>query len=97
MGELQALICVARGVTDLEAKVPQHVQHHLGDAFAPRRLLIRQQEQQIDIGMRGQQTAPVTAGGDNRHPLGIRRVRRIINQRDGMLIQQPDQIIRKRR
>ena len=49
-GHLQALADGARGVPDLEAEVPQHVEHVFGDALAPRRLLVGQQEQDIDVG-----------------------------------------------
>ena len=45
----QALIDGARGVADLLAQIPEQIEDRLDDAFAPRRLLVGQQEQQIDI------------------------------------------------
>ena len=52
---LDALIDGARRVPDLEAEIPQNVEHVFGDALAPRRLLVGEQEEQIDVGARRQQ------------------------------------------
>ena len=68
---LSALLDGARGVPDLQAQIPQQIEHVLDDALAPRRLLVGQQEQQIDVGERREQAAAVAARGDDRHALGI--------------------------
>ena len=85
-GELQALVDGARGVADLEAEIPQQVEHVLDDALAPGRLLVGQQEQQIDVGARRQQPAAVAAGGDDRHALGVGRVGGAVDVRDRVVV-----------
>ena len=65
-----ALVDVARGVADLEAEVPQEVEHVLDDALAPGGLLVGQQEQEIDIGAGRQHAAAVAADRHHRHALG---------------------------
>ena len=69
--QLQALVDGASGVPDLQAEVPQHVKYSFGDALRPCRFLVGQQEQEIDIRARCQQTAAVAASRNDRHPLGI--------------------------
>src|SRR5215208_8503598 len=44
----QALVDGARGVANLEAEVPQQVEHELDELLATRRLLVGSQEQQVD-------------------------------------------------
>src|ERR671913_1759829 len=58
----QALIDGACGVADLEAQVPQQVEHELDQLLAAWRLLVRPQEQQIDVRQRRQLAAAVAAG-----------------------------------
>ena len=84
--DLDALIDGAGRVADLEAEIPQHVEHVLGDALAPRRLLVGKQEQQIDVGAGRQQRAAIAAGGDDRHALGVRRVGRPVDVRHGVVV-----------
>ena len=57
-------------MTDLEAEIPQHVEDELHHALAPRRLLVRAQEQEIDVGTGRQRAAAVAADGDDAHALG---------------------------
>ena len=93
LGLPDAFVDRARRVADLEAHVPQAIEDRLGDRLAPRGLLVGQQEQQIDVGARRQQSAPVAAGRDHRHLLGFRRVMRRIEMLRGELEQQPDDLV----
>ena len=95
--ELDALVDGARRVPDLEAQIPQHIEHVLGDALAPRRLLVGQQEQQIDVGARRQQAAAVAAGRDDRHALGVRGIGRPVDVRDRVVVEQADELVLERR
>ena len=74
MAEAHALVDVARGVADLEAEIPQQIEHVFGDALAPGGLLVGQQKQEIDVGARREQAAAVAALGHDRHALGGRRI-----------------------
>jgi hypothetical protein len=58
-------------VADLQAHVPQAVEDRFGDLFAPRGLLVGEHEQQIDVGFRRQLAAPVAAGRNHGHALGL--------------------------
>ena len=76
-----------RGVTHLEAEVPQHVEQMLDDLLAAPGQLVGVQNEDIDIGM-GREVAPaVAAHRDQREAacggrigLRIERVRRVIEQ-----------------
>ncbi len=70
MAEAHALIDVARGVADLEAQIPEQIEHVLGDALAPSGLLVRQQEEKVDVGAGRQQAAAIAALRHHRHALG---------------------------
>jgi len=65
-----ALIDGARGVADLEAEIPEQIEHVFGDALAPGGLLVGKQEQEIDVGARCQHAAPVASLSDDGHVLG---------------------------
>ena len=54
LGLADAFVDRAGGVADLQAHVPQAIENRLGDRFAPGGLLVRQQEQEIDVGARRQ-------------------------------------------
>ncbi len=58
-------------MADLEPHVPQAIEDRLGDRFAPGRLLVGKQKQEIDVGAGRQHAAAVAAGGDDRHALGL--------------------------
>lgn len=58
----------------LQLQVPEGVKHRFDDALAPGRLLVREQEEQIDIRARRQRAAPIAADGDDCDPLGLRGV-----------------------
>src|SRR6266700_6831375 len=52
-------------VADLQPDIPQHMQDELDDAFIPGRLFERADEQKIDVGGWRQQSAAISARGDN--------------------------------
>ncbi len=91
--ELEALVDGARRVPDLEAEIPQHVEHVFGDALAPRRLLVGKQEQKVDVRSWRQHLAPVAACRYDRHALGIRRVRRPVDVRHRVVEEEPHQLV----
>src|SRR3546814_1311281 len=62
--ETNALVHRARRVADLEAHVPQQVENLLHHLLAARRQLVGQQEQQVDVRLRGELAAPVAADRD---------------------------------
>ena len=86
-----ALIDGARGVPDLEAEIPEQIEHVFGDALAPGGLLIGKQEQEIDVRARRQHAAAVAALGDDRHVLGGGRVLGAIDVVGGEVVGEPDQ------
>ena len=88
-----ALVDRAGGVADLQSHVPQAIEDRFGDRFAPRGLLVGQQEQQIDVGAGRQHAAPVAAGGDDRHALGFGRILRGIEMLHRELEQQADDLV----
>ena len=93
LGLADALVDRARGMADLEPGVPQAIEDGLGDGFAPGRLLVGKQKQQIDVGARRQHAAAIAAGGDDRHVLGFRRVLRGIEVLRRELVQHADDLI----
>ena len=93
---LSALIDGARGVADLQPQVPQQVEHVLHHALAPRRLLVGQQEQQIDVGEGREQAAAVAAGGDDGHVLGIGGVGGAVDVGDRVVVDEADQLVLER-
>ena len=93
LGLADALVDRARGVTDLEAEIPQAIEDRLGDRLAPRGLLVGQQEQQIDVGARRHQAAAVAAGRDDRHALGFGRILRRIEMTADELEQDADDVV----
>ena len=66
----QAFIDRAGRMAHLLPEVPEHVEHGFDDAFAPWRLLVGQQEQEVDVGARRQGAAPVAAHRRNSQSLG---------------------------
>jgi len=69
--EPQALIHRPGGVADLEAQVPQRIEHELDHALGVRRLLVGPQEQQIEVGEGRQGAAPVAAHRHQRQALAL--------------------------
>ena len=92
-GKLQGLVDGAGGVPDLEAQVPEQIEHVLHHALAPRRLLVGQHEQEIDVGEGGEQTAAVAAGGDDGHALGSGGVGGAIDVADGVVVDEADELV----
>ena len=74
LGEPHAFGQRARGVADLQTKVPQQVKNEFDDAFAPLRLLGGAHEQQIDVGAGGHLAASVSAGRHDGDVFGRGRV-----------------------
>ena len=93
LGVAQALVDRARGVADLQAQVPQQVEHELDDLLAARRLLVGQQEQQIDVGERRQLAAAVAADRDDAQLLGRAGVGGGIDALVGEVEDHPDQLV----
>ena len=93
LGLADALGDRAGGVADLESHVPQAIEDGLGDRLAPRRLLVRQEKEQIDVGARRQHAAAVAAGGDDRHVLGFGRVLRGIKVLGGEIEQHANDLV----
>ena len=77
--QADAFVDRARGVADLQAEVPEQIEDELDDALAPGRLLVGQQEQEIDVGAGRQRAAAIAADGDHRHALGGARFRRRVD------------------
>ena len=91
VGQPHALIDVAGGVADLEAEIPEQIEHVFGDALAPGGLLVGQQEQEIDVRARRQHAAAVAALRHHGHVLGGRRVLGGIDVGGGEIVGEPDQ------
>jgi hypothetical protein len=83
----------ARRMADLEPHVPETIKDRLGDRFAPGRLFVWKQEQEIDVRARRQHAATVTAGADDRHALGFRRVLRAIEMLGYELVEHAQDLI----
>ena len=94
---LDALVDGARGVADLEAEIPQHVEDVLGDALSPGRLLVGEQKKQIDVGARRQQAAPVAARRHDGHALGIGWIGRPVDVRDRVVVEHANELVLKLR
>ncbi len=92
---LEALVDGPRRVADLEAQIPQQIEHVLGDALAPGRLLVGEQEENIDVGAGREQAAAIAAGGDDGHALGVRGVGGAVDVGDRVVEEQCDQLILK--
>ncbi len=89
--QAHALFERTRRVTDLEAEIPQHVQDELDDALAPRGLLERTHEQEIDIRSRRQHGPAIAAGRDDGDALGGGRVLGVIDVLGREVVEDLDQ------
>ena len=74
-GLLQAFIDRSRRVADFLLEIPEHVEQGLDDLFDRGRRLVGQQEQEIDVGARGQHAAAVSADRNDRRQRRVRRRR----------------------
>ena len=92
-GKLERLLDGAGGVAHLQPQVPQQIEHVLHHALAPGRLLVGQQEQQIDVGEGREQAPAVAAGGDDGHALRIGGVGGRIDVGGGVVVDEPDQLV----
>ena len=68
--EPHALVDGAGRMPDLEAEIPEQIEHVFGDALAPGGLLVGKQEQEIDIRPRRQHAAPIAPLRHDGHALG---------------------------
>ena len=65
----QALVHRPGCMPNLKTQIPEHVEHELNDLLTAGGLLVGPQEQEIDVGMRGQLPPPVAADGEDGHLL----------------------------
>ena len=93
LGLADAFVDRARRMPDLQSHVPEAIEDQFGDRFAPGGLLVGQEEQQVDVGARRQEAAPVAAGGNHRHALGFRPVLRRIEVPFRKLEQHADDLV----
>ena len=91
LGLPDAFVDRAGGVADLESDVPEAIENRLGDRLAPSGLLVGKDEQEIDVGARRQQAAPVAAGRDHSHAFGFRGILRRIQMPQRKIEQEPDE------
>ena len=85
-----AIVDPARGVTDLQPHVPQHVEHVFGQLLAERGLLVGQDEQKVDVRARRQRAAPVTADGGQRDAFALRQVGDLEHMGQREVVDRPD-------
>ena len=97
LGQAHGLVHGTRRMADLEAQIPQHVEHEFDNLFRARRHFVRQQEHQIDIGKRCQFAAPIPARGDDRQRLARGRAGRGIDPLIGEIVNRADQLIHQKR
>ena len=81
----------------LQAQVPQQIEQVLHHALAPRRLLVGQDKQQIEIGGGCEQTPAEASGSDDRHTLRVRWIGRPINVLDRIVEHQPNECVVEQR
>jgi hypothetical protein len=92
-GLTDAFVNRTRCMADFQSHVPQAIEQRLGDLLAPGGLLVRQQEQQIDVGAGREQAAAIAAGRDHRHVFGFRRHLRRIKFGTGEVEQDADDLV----
>src|SRR5690606_17497435 len=72
--QTNAIINRTRRMANLEAEIPERIEHVFDHALAPGRLLVGKQEKKIDVGTRRQRAAPVPADSRNRNALRLARI-----------------------
>ena len=97
LGQPDAFLDRARGVADLEAQVPQRIEHVLDDALGVGRLLVGPQEQQIEVGEGRQRAAPVAADGHQGQALPLGGIARPEHVDRGEVIEGGDDFVRHTR
>jgi hypothetical protein len=80
-------------MTDLETRIPKRIEDELDDTFAPTGLLVRQEEQEIDVGAGRQRAATIAADGNDGDAFGLRRVGGAIELAQGVIIERMDDLI----
>src|SRR5277367_1080655 len=79
-GLTEAFFDGAGRLPDLESKVPKQIEKILDDLLGMRGLLVRQQEQEVDVGIRGELAAPIATHCDDRQPLARSRIRKRVDR-----------------
>ena len=97
LGIAQALLDRARGVPDLQAEVPEQVEHEFDDLLAARRLLVGPQEQQIDVAERRHLAPAEAAGRDHAQPFGGAGIGGGIGAAVGEVEDHADQLVHQER
>ncbi len=80
-------------MADFEAEIPHGVEHVFNDALAPRGLLVRQHEEEIDVRARGERPAPVAPRRDDGDAFGGRGKLGVIDVLDGEVVERADDLI----
>ena len=93
LGLAQAFVDRARRLADLEPEIPQEIEQVFDDLLGVRRLLVGQQEQQIDVGIGRQLAAAIAADRDERHPFARGRVGERIDPVGDEVVEHADQLI----
>src|SRR5690606_36815123 len=91
--EAHAVFDGARRVADLEAQIPQRIEHVFGDLLGVRGALVGHQEHQVDVRERGQLATPVAAGGGHRDLFATGRVGHRVDVLDGEVVKGADQAV----
>src|SRR3546814_9251287 len=86
--------CAAR-MPDLEAQVPQKIEHGLDHLLAPWRAARGCYEGDVDIRMRAHLRSTITANRDHGEPFGGAAIAHRIDMRGHMIVDHPDQLNRK--
>ena len=84
-------------MADLEAEVPQVIEHRLDHLFAPGGGLAGGNEGNIDVRMRRHLAAAVTADRDQREPFARRAIGRRVDVLDHVVVHHPDQLVDEER
>ena len=87
------LVQRAGGMADLEAEVPQEVEHCLHHLFAPGIAPLADQEGDVDIGVRGHFRAPVSAHRHDREPFSRGAIGCRIDVMRDVLVDDPHELV----
>ena len=91
--QADAFLDGAGGVTDLEAQIPQGVEHVLDDALRMGRLLVGSQEQQVHVGEGRQRPAAIAAHRQQGQTLPLRRVPGAEHVHGGEVVEGRDHLV----
>ena len=94
-GEPGAFVDRAGGMADLQPHVPKDIEHELDHLLAPRRLLVGQQEHEVDVGKGRQFATPITAERHQRQPLAGGRIGHRIDPGGRDVVEHADQLVHR--